>query len=1632
MKKLYTLLLIVFCGGLLFAQESPKLLLNSGTYSLNPSSSELALTALNDEGMSLFRVVQFTRPLTQEEQTWLTKNVGEIVDYLPDYAYSMLLPSGRSVGDFGALPLYAVDVWSAEMKMTRRLNDLDIPEYAQRGTDRIEVVAGLVPNFNTELVSYRLANLGYTVVSYDDAHHTITLEINTNERFSLAGDHAIAFLQVGEDPGEPENFSAIRSARSISVKNRFPTGRMYDGTGVVVGLGDDGDIGPHADYEGRIIARNTTASLGDHGDHVAGTIFGAGNINPEAEGMAPGADMYYYRYPRNLNNVDADYQSHAVRITNSSYSNGCNAGYTSFSQQMDEDVYDNDYLMHVFSAGNAGSSNCNYGAGAGWGNITGGHKIGKNVIATANITATDAIAPSSSRGPSADGRLKPDISSVGTSVYSTIDPHTYGFKTGTSMAAPGVAGALAQMYQAYKESNNGQEPDGGLMKAFMMNTADDLGNSGPDFIYGYGRMNILRAVRDIESGQFITDSVTTAQADSFQINVPANTAEVRVMLYWTDPAASPTAARALVNDLDLTFRTPANSVLLPWVLDPTPDPILLNEDAVRATDTMNNAEQVTLFNPAQGSYWLKVNGTNVPMGPQKYYVVYCFVPEAVELTYPFGGEPITTSGSTRVYWDASPGGQGFTLEYSVDNGSNWSTIGTASANDRTYTWNNLPSTPTDDLLIRITRGTQSDVVNAPLVLINEPNGLRLVQSCPDSFTVAWNPLPGASEYEVYALGNKYMDSVTRTIDTFHVFQNFPASQEIWWSVAAVPTQGGAVGKRAIARFKGSGLQGCVVSNDMGVVQLTSPQTGPIAACHDLTAMPVVARFRNTGLTAVDSVPIGFEVNGTVVLDTLYGALASGSSIDYTFASTINASALGSYTVKVWSSLSNDGNIYNDTVEVTFDVSSGGTAKMAPYVQTFDTWTSCPTTSDCAATVCSLFDDWNNYTNGTYDDIDFRTNSGSTPSSGTGPSNDNTVGTATGKYLYLEASGGCTFQESYLVSPCIDLTNTTLPELKFAYHMNGAHIGELHVDLFSNGEWHLDVVTPKVGSQGNAWMNESLSLVPWAGQIVSIRFRGSTGSDYQGDLAIDDFSITQASTAPVAGFSVSNPTPCTGEIVDLIDQSTNVPSSWNWSISPNTFSFVNGSTASSQNPQVVFNALGSYTVTLIASNANGADTLITTNAVIAGNGLPLPVIEEFTALSTPAGWSVENPDGLNTWESQSLIQYDGNAGRAFRVNNFGYGSNGQRDYLNSASIDLSSASTPALVFDVAYVGTTSNKNDRLLVEVSSDCGNTWDPAVYDRTGGALTTLNINQTTEYIPTGAGHWRRDTISLSAYTGMSIKIRFVNITDGGNALYIDNAQVYDLSVTPPSSVFTSNLADSCLARTYTFSYPVTSGTTMSWNFGAGASPATATGAGPHNVTYTFGGSKLVEFTAVNAGGTSTSNIVFPISQKPTAGLTYAFVPGSNGYEVQFSSGPSSGVVDSYWWDFGDGDTSTLPNPLHQYTQASAPQVTIQLVTSNRCGPDTSTVTIYSIDLPEGTPSNWILAPNPAASQISLYTVTGDLGIESAHIFNMSGKEIAFEDNLDGKAHVDFDISELPPGVYLMRTSGSEGSHTLRFVVQR
>ncbi len=278
-------------------------------------------------------------------------------------------------------------------------------------------------------------------------------------------------------------------------------------------------------------------------------------------------------------------------------------------------------MLFVFSAGNNASGNCNYGAGAGWGNITGGYKQGKNVIAVANLDALEVRDNTSSRGPASDGRIKPDISANGKDQNSTNTNNTYQVGGGTSAACPGIAGISCQLIQAYKEINNAPNAPTALIKACLLNSAEDIGNPGPDFTYGYGRVNALRALQTIEDGRYVAASVSQGGTNIHTLTVPPNVTELRVMVYWHDEGGSPGASVSLVNDIDVTVTDPSSVNWQPWVLD-----------------HLNNMEQITIDNPAAGTYTVNVDGFAIPAGPQEYYLVYEFRTDEITVTYPAGGE----------------------------------------------------------------------------------------------------------------------------------------------------------------------------------------------------------------------------------------------------------------------------------------------------------------------------------------------------------------------------------------------------------------------------------------------------------------------------------------------------------------------------------------------------------------------------------------------------------------------------------------------------------------------------------------------------------------------------------------------------------------------------------------------------------------------------------------------------------------------------------------------------------------------------------------------------------------------------------------------------------------------------------
>ncbi|WP_375562240.1 M43 family zinc metalloprotease [Bernardetia sp. OM2101] len=193
----------------------------------------------------------------------------------------------------------------------------------------------------------------------------------------------------------------------------------------------------------------------------------------------------------------------------------------------------------------------------------------------------------------------------------------------------------------------------------------------------------------------------------------------------------------------------------------------------------------------------------------------------------------------------------------------------------------------------------------------------------------------------------------------------------------------------------------------------------------------------------------------------------------------------------------------------------------------------------------------------------------------------------------------------------------------------------------------------------------------------------------------------------------------------------------------------------------------------------------------GNGA-LPILADFEGNDfPPPSWQLLNPgNDCNLWTidaSPTLVGLNGGRTKAALVRHHSYTGAGQEDILVSPSINLTTAglASAGIEFDLAYRQRNTSTSETLRIDVSTDCGATWvTTPIYSKTGTDLATVTTTSTAAFVPTAANQWRRESVSLNAYIGQSIKVRFVTVNANGNNLWIDNVKIYDAR---PTIEFTS-----------------------------------------------------------------------------------------------------------------------------------------------------------------------------------------------------------------------------------------------------
>ena len=419
----------------------------------------------------------------------------------------------------------------------------------------------------------------------------------------------------------------------------------------------------HQEFSGKTITNPDAAASNDHATHVAGTLIAKGVYAP-ARGMAFGAGTLL---SYDFNNDLTEMSSAAPNLLLSNHSYGAFAGwdyddinarwnwyglpgdtvdykfgfYDDYTQGFDRIAYNAPYYTIVFAAGNSRGETGPAIGGTYYGyrsrtdqtfvnqgprpsaiSSNAGYDImpfpanAKNLITVGAVTPLPfgpasrqdvAIADYSSWGPTDDGRIKPDLVGNGNDVLSTTNTGTTDYLTlsGTSMAAPNVTGSLYLLQEYYAQTNQGSFMRSATLKALACHTAFDGGNTGPDYIYGWGLLNTRKAAQVItdNGGKSIISETVLQQGQTQVFKVIASgNGVLAATIAWTDPEGAVTAdgtindrTPKLVNDLDLRV-TDGSTTYMPWVLNPDqPAAAAQKSDNIR-----DNIEQVLVEGATPG------------------------------------------------------------------------------------------------------------------------------------------------------------------------------------------------------------------------------------------------------------------------------------------------------------------------------------------------------------------------------------------------------------------------------------------------------------------------------------------------------------------------------------------------------------------------------------------------------------------------------------------------------------------------------------------------------------------------------------------------------------------------------------------------------------------------------------------------------------------------------------------------------------------------------------------------------------------------------------------------------------------------------------------------------------------------
>lgn len=396
------------------------------------------------------------------------------------------------------------------------------------------------------------------------------------------------------------NKGGVSTIHADAVHTGGSAGLDLNGEDMLVGVWDGGSVRiTHELFEGRADKSDNPSSFQSHGTHVTGTIIGSADfVDGDAIGVAPLANANTYDWNNDYNEMIAEAEE-GLLVSNHSYgiatvnNNGVPTvpasyfgKYQSGAQTVDNIQYQLENYLPVYAAGNDRDMNSILNPGkSGYDLLTGEGTAKNNLVVGSIHEVVDyqnpydvRLSSFSNYGPTDDGRVKPDITAQGHSVYSALanSDSIYGVMSGTSMAAPSAAGGVV-LIQEHGNNTFGDFFRSATVRGLIAHTAYKAGTEGnPNYRYGWGVMDVEEAASVISNhgdSSLVREMVLEQNGEYLMAVNAAGLEDLIATIAWTDLPGKISNKEddrtpILVNDLDLRVSEVDGEIYYPYVLNP--------------------------------------------------------------------------------------------------------------------------------------------------------------------------------------------------------------------------------------------------------------------------------------------------------------------------------------------------------------------------------------------------------------------------------------------------------------------------------------------------------------------------------------------------------------------------------------------------------------------------------------------------------------------------------------------------------------------------------------------------------------------------------------------------------------------------------------------------------------------------------------------------------------------------------------------------------------------------------------------------------------------------------------------------------------------------------------------------------